>query len=80
MNFRSRLLADIAIMPRLIDDTSYFAFIGRITENKPVFPAILYQPLLYSGFLLRRIQILIIDIDNVYCETQLMFAGAWNSN
>ena len=72
------LVPHIAVMPRLIDDTGDLAFVIGIAEDETILPAVLHQPLLHSGALLGFIQMLIIDVHNIHCQSQLMLASTWD--
>ena len=67
-------------MPRLEHNARNFAFVGGIAQDKAVLPAVLHQPYLHCGFFLRRIEILIVDINNINRQSQLMLTCSGYGN
>ena len=74
------LSAHIAIVPGLIDNSRYFAFINGVAENEAVAPGVFHKPLLGGGVCLKFIEVAVVGINNIHCQAQLMLAGAGNGN
>ena len=70
--------ADVAVMPRLVDDAGVFYFVFRIAQDEAVFPGVLLQPLIFLCFLEMLVELAVLVIERVEIdvdrEAELMFA------
>ena len=72
--------AHVPVMPRLIDDAGDVLLLGGVTQDEPIRPAVLHQPLLGGGAGLGLVQDLVTGVHQVHGQPQLVLAGAGHSH
>ena len=74
--FAGDRFADVAVMPRLIDYTGYFAAAVRVAQDEAVIGAVLHEPFLSSGALLPLVKICIEIVYQIDRKAELMLTRA----
>lgn len=64
--------AHVPVMPRLIDDAGDVLLLGGVTQDEPILPAVLHQPLLGGGAGLGLVQDLVTGVHQVHGQPQLV--------
>ena len=73
-------MANIAVVPGLIDDAGDIAFILRVAQDKAIFCTVGGEPRKGIGVFKAIIQRHIAGGDDISSQPQIMFTGTWQSD